>query len=97
MDAEGKGYFTVLSFVPLMGPLFNRCRLNEDNADDVFNMFDADSDGLFRAKDVTEVLSLLGRSFPSDYTDQMIDEVDMDGDKAVSIDEFKYFIAGEVF
>lgn len=97
LDPENKGYIKLPNFVEVAGPFFNRTRINEDNAEDIFAIFDEDKDGLVREKDLKEVLSLFGEQLSDSYIKRMVQEVDIDGDGAIGLDEYKFFVSGEIF
>jgi Ca2+-binding EF-hand superfamily protein len=62
--------------------------------DKAFNLFDSDSKGSITLRDLERVATELGEAYPDEELQAMIDEFDMNGDGAVSREEFTNMCLG---
>lgn len=84
IDISGNGYINYSEFIG-----FNKQRtvLNTERLEAVFQMFDKDSSGKITADEVKAMLDV--HNVEDEWWDQIIAEVDLNGDGGVDIKEFK--------
>ena len=61
--------------------------LSNDKLQAAFNMFDKDNSGTITPSEIKEVLGL-GKGVSEEYINQIISEVDKNGDNEISFEEF---------
>ena len=69
----------------------NKKLIDEDDLADIreaFNLFDKDADGTIEKEELKKVLNDLGRSISDEELQDMIEDVDADGDGLIDFDEF---------
>ena len=87
IDVEGNGSITFESFKGLM----DRKLRNEDIEEEIietFKKFDQDNNGLIGAEDVFNLLQSFGQDITISEAEEMIRNVDLDGDGFVNYQEF---------
>lgn len=90
-DPEGKGTVDFVDFLNCMAI----SAANKNDADveeeirETFKVFDRDSNGFISPAELRYVMNNLGEKLTDDEVDEMIREMDEDGDGMISYDEFK--------
>eukprot|EP00397_Hematodinium_sp_SG-2012_P038652 GEMP01042079.1.p1 GENE.GEMP01042079.1~~GEMP01042079.1.p1 ORF type:complete len:150 (+),score=48.42 GEMP01042079.1:82-531(+) len=94
VDADGSGTISFPEFLALMA----RKMKDVDEAEDLveaFKVFDLDGDGFISASELRKVMNNLGEKLTEQEIDEMIREVDNDGDGKVSWNEFLMMITAK--
>lgn len=92
IDIDGDGTFSFEEFVQVMA---NIGGISEQSVEDeeeelrqAFRVFDKSGCGYITASDLRAVLQCIGEDLTEDEIDEMIAEVDIDGDGRIDFDEF---------
>ncbi|XP_025115371.1 calmodulin-A-like isoform X1 [Pomacea canaliculata] len=92
IDIDGDGTFSFEEFVQVMA---NMGGLNENSAEDeeeelrqAFRVFDKSGCGYITPSDLRAVLQNIGENLTEEEIDEMIAEVDIDGDGRIDFEEF---------
>ncbi|RUS31974.1 calmodulin 1 [Jimgerdemannia flammicorona] len=91
VDADGDGRIDFSEFLTLMSRYVHTSSLKETEEDDLreaFKVFDTDSNGLINSAELHQVLNSLGEKLTNDEVNEMIREVDLDGDGQINYKEF---------
>jgi len=87
VDSDGNGYIDFSEFLVMM----TRKIKDSDSDDDLkeaFKVFDKDDNGSISAKELRHVMTNLGEKLSDEEIDEMIREVDINGDGHIDYDEF---------
>ncbi|CAH1390636.1 unnamed protein product [Nezara viridula] len=97
LDPNKLGYI-ILSHFLMNGakPLFDKCRITEETAKEVFNLMDQDRDKMVTLDDLKRTMKMFGEELPNNYVREMLKEVDIDGDDMICYGEFLFFTTGIV-
>ncbi|XP_048736680.1 calmodulin-beta-like [Ostrea edulis] len=92
IDIDGDGTFSFEEFVQVMA---NMGGISEQSAEDeeeelrqAFRVFDKGGCGYITASDLRSVLQCMGEDLTEEEIDEMIAEVDIDGDGRIDFEEF---------
>jgi calmodulin len=92
IDIDGDGNFTFDEFVQLMFNMGNLSERSEEQEEmelrQAFRVFDKAGNGYITSSDLRSVLQCLGEQLTEDEIEDMINEVDIDGDGRIDYDEF---------
>jgi len=94
VDINGDGLFSLDEFVEIVSNYSGPTVGNSDDHDeeqelrDAFRIFDKHSRGFISASDLRAVLHCLGEDLSEDEIEDMIREVDIDGDGRIDFEEF---------
>ncbi|CAF0920846.1 unnamed protein product [Brachionus calyciflorus] len=92
IDIDGDGTFSFEEFVQLMYNMGNISEISEEQEDkelrEAFKVFDRTGSGYITSSDLRSVLQCLGEQLNEDEIEDMIDEVDIDGDGRIDYEEF---------
>ncbi|KAL7124032.1 hypothetical protein ABFS83_14G021100 [Erythranthe nasuta] len=84
IDSDGNGTIELDEFLIHMAK-----KLKEiDEAKETFKVFDIDQNGYISANEIRQAMVKLGHELTDEEVNQMIREVDLDGDGRISFDEF---------
>ncbi|KAK7345922.1 hypothetical protein VNO77_16538 [Canavalia gladiata] len=87
VDANGNGIIEFFEFLNLMASQTKETDVEEDLRE-AFKVFDKDQNGYISASELRHVMINLGEKVSGEEVEQMIKEVDLDGDGLVNYDEF---------
>jgi calcium-dependent protein kinase len=65
---------------------------NDNNLKKAFGLFDKDNSGLISADEIREVLGLTDNADMNSKINEIIDQVDENGDGEISLEEFKFMM-----
>ncbi|KAK2154774.1 hypothetical protein LSH36_258g05110 [Paralvinella palmiformis] len=85
VDIDGNGKIDLDEFIVMMAR--QQC-LSPAELEQAFRMFDRDHDGFIDARELRHLLTNLGEKLTDQEVDEMIREVDVDGDGKVDYGEF---------
>ncbi|OQV19740.1 putative Calmodulin [Hypsibius exemplaris] len=93
IDINGDGMFSFEEFVGIMSNMgaigeATSAEDEEKELKDAFHVFDKQGTGYITPSDLRVVLQCMGESLTEDEIDDMISEVDLDGDGRIDFDEF---------
>jgi len=94
VDINGDGLFSLDEFVEIVsnysGPTVGSTDDHDEEQElrDAFRIFDKHSRGFISASDLRAVLHCLGEDLSEDEIEDMIREVDIDGDGRIDFEEF---------
>ena len=86
-DMDGDGQIGFEEFLIMMEQKMKE-KNSEEDIRDTFQVFDKDGNGLISAPELWQVMTILGKNFTNKEIDEMILEVDIDGDGQVNFEEF---------
>lgn len=86
-DQDGDGSIDFLEFLEVMASKMGEHTF-EDDLRDAFQLFDTDCNGYISKRELTFVLTSLGEQITDAAVENMIKEVDLDGDGRVNYEEF---------
>ena len=86
VDVNGSGFIDYSEFI--MASAEKEKLLSKANLDNAFTLFDADGSGKISAAELREILGS-GSHMPETVWNELIREVDLDGDGEISFTEFK--------
>lgn len=86
-DQDGDGSIDFLEFLEVMANKMGEHTF-EDDLRDAFQLFDTDCNGYISKRELTFVLTSLGEQITDAAVENMIKEVDLDGDGRVNYEEF---------
>ncbi|XP_072991807.1 calmodulin-1-like [Typha latifolia] len=93
VDMDGNGTIDFEEFLNLMAK-----KMKETDADEelkeAFDVFDKDKNGFISPSELRSVLINLGEIMTDEEVEEMIMEVDMDGDGQVNYEEFVHMMKG---
>ncbi|XP_072971799.1 calmodulin-1-like [Typha angustifolia] len=93
VDVDGNGTIDFEEFLNLMAK-----KMKETDADEelkeAFDVFDKDKNGFISPSELRSVLINLGEIMTDEEVEEMIMEVDMDGDGQVNYEEFVHMMKG---
>ena len=85
-DTDGSGEIDYSEWI--VATMDKRKLLSNEKMETAFNLFDRDSSGTISAKEVKDVLGL-GKNIDDQVWNQIVREVDANGDGEISFEEFK--------
>ncbi|XP_076110387.1 neo-calmodulin-like isoform X1 [Mytilus galloprovincialis] len=92
IDIDGDGTFSFEEFVQVMANMGGISEQSEEDEEEelrqAFRVFDKSGCGYITASDLRAVLQCIGEDLTEDEIDEMIAEVDIDGDGRIDFDEF---------
>lgn len=86
-DQDGDGSIDFMEFLEVMAKKLGEHTF-EDDLRDAFQLFDRDSNGFISKRELTFVMTSLGEQMSDAAVENMIKEVDLDGDGRVNYEEF---------
>ncbi|XP_068729171.1 calmodulin-like isoform X1 [Montipora capricornis] len=86
-DQDGDGSIDFMEFLEVMASKMGENTF-EDDLRDAFQLFDRDSNGYISKRELTFVMTSLGEHITDTTVENMIKEVDLDGDGRVNYEEF---------
>ncbi|XP_041375662.1 calmodulin-beta-like isoform X2 [Gigantopelta aegis] len=92
IDIDGDGTFSFEEFVQVMANMGGISENTEEDEEEelrqAFRVFDKTGCGYITSSDLRAVLQCMGEDLSEDEIDEMINEVDIDGDGRIDFDEF---------
>ncbi|XP_073123802.1 uncharacterized protein [Henckelia pumila] len=88
VDTDGNGTIEFQEFFNLMVKKMKETDANHDDLREAFNAFDKDQDGYISPDELGHVMICLGERMTAEELEEMIKEVDLDGDGQVNYQEF---------
>ncbi|XP_064610593.1 neo-calmodulin-like [Liolophura sinensis] len=92
IDIDGDGTFSFEEFVQVMANMGGLSENTEENEEEelrqAFKVFDKSGCGYICASDLRAVLQCMGEDLTEEEIDEMIAEVDIDGDGRIDFEEF---------
>lgn len=92
IDIDGDGTFSFEEFVQVMANMGGLSEQSEEDEEkelrQAFTVFDKTGCGYICASDIRAILQCLGEDLTEEEIDEMIAEVDIDGDGRIDYDEF---------
>lgn len=92
IDIDGDGTFSFEEFVQVMANMGGISEQSEEDEEEelrqAFRVFDKTGCGYISASDLRAVLQCMGEDLTEDEIDEMIAEVDIDGDGRIDFEEF---------
>lgn len=92
IDIDGDGTFSFEEFVQVMANMGGISETSEEDEEEelrqAFRVFDQSGCGFITSSDLRAVLQCMGEDWTEDEIDDMIAEVDIDGDGRIDFDEF---------
>ncbi|XP_069109317.1 calmodulin-beta-like [Argopecten irradians] len=92
IDIDGDGTFGFEEFVQVMANMGGISEQSEEDEEEelrqAFRVFDKTGCGYISASDLRAVLQCMGEDLTEDEIDEMIAEVDIDGDGRIDFEEF---------
>lgn len=99
IDIDGDGEFSFDEFVQLMFNMGNLEEISpeqeEKDLKDAFRVFDRTGNGYITSSDLRSVLHCLGEKLTEEEIEDMIEEVDIDGDGRIDYEEFVLSLRAE--
>eukprot|EP01051_Picozoa_sp_SAG22_P005488 SAG22_NODE_327_length_12278_cov_10.550209_9_plen_169_part_00 len=92
IDEDGNGEVDFDEFVAMMKKKMAG-EMDDAAGYEAFKMFDSTKTGLLELADLRHVLEKMGEKATDEELEQLIKELDVDGDGRVSFDEFQAFLA----
>ena len=86
-DVDGDGQIGFEEFLILMARKMKESNTEEDIRE-TFQVFDKDGNGFISAAELWQVMTIVGKNLTNKEVDEMIREVDTDGDGQVNYEEF---------
>lgn len=86
-DQDGDGSIDFLEFLEVMASKIGENSF-EDDLREAFQLFDRDNNGYISKREMRFVMSSLGEQITDAGVDNMMREVDLDGDGRVNYEEF---------
>lgn len=86
-DQDGDGSIDFMEFLEVMASKMGE-KSFEDDLREAFQLFDRDSNGYISKRELTFVMTSLGEQITDTAVENMIKEVDLDGDGRVNYEEF---------
>jgi len=90
VDADGNGTIDFPEFLTMMA-----CKMKDTDSEEeilevetAFKVFDKDGNGFISAAELIHIMTNLGEKLSDEEVDEMIREVDIDGDGQISYEEF---------
>ncbi|KAI0494935.1 hypothetical protein KFK09_025081 [Dendrobium nobile] len=77
-----------IDFPEFLNLMTSKTNVTEKGLRDAFNMFDKDQDGFISAAELGQVMANLGQKLTDEDLNEMISQIDLDGDGKISYDEF---------
>ncbi|PKU71843.1 calmodulin-1-like [Dendrobium catenatum] len=77
-----------IDFPEFLNLMTSKTNVTEKGLRDAFNMFDKDQDGFISAAELGQVMANLGQKLTDEELNEMISQIDLDGDGQISYDEF---------
>ena len=93
MDADGSGTIDFPEFLKMMANK-TKDENSEEEIREAFRVFDKDGNGFISPAELRHVLMHIGEKLTDDEIDEMIMEVDIDGDGLINYEEFVYMMQG---
>lgn len=87
IDADGNGTIEFAEFLEMMAHKMNDTD-SEEEIREAFKVFDRDGKGFITAVELRRVMTSLGEKLTDEEVDDMIREVDVDGDGQINYEEF---------
>ncbi|KAF9405635.1 hypothetical protein BGZ94_003433 [Podila epigama] len=87
VDADGNGTIDFPEFLTMMARKMKDTD-SEEEIKEAFKVFDKDGNGFISSAELRHVLTNLGERLTDAEVDEMIHEVDVDGDGQINYDEF---------
>lgn len=88
VDSDGNGTVEFPEFCQLLAQKFVGNHSEEDEIMEAFKVFDKDGNGFISATELRSVMISLGRKLTDEEIDEIIREVDLDGDGQIDYEEF---------
>ncbi|KAK3093112.1 hypothetical protein FSP39_011207 [Pinctada imbricata] len=88
IDVDGNGEIDFDEFLTMMAKKQNAIDA-EDQIREAFKVFDKDNLGYITASELRRIMTTLGDKLPDEEVDEMIEEVDLDGDGKIDYLDFK--------
>lgn len=99
IDIDGDGTFCFEEFVQVMANMGGLCEQSEEDEEkelrQAFTLFDKRGCGYICASDIRAILQCMGEDLTEEEIDEMIAEVDIDGDGRIDYDEFIACVCSE--
>ncbi|KAL4235313.1 hypothetical protein ACF0H5_006948 [Mactra antiquata] len=99
IDIDGDGTFSFEEFVQVMANMGGLSEQSEEDEEkelrQAFTVFDKSGCGYISASDIRDILQCLGEDLTEEEIDEMIAEVDIDGDGRIDYDEFIACVCSE--
>lgn len=99
IDIDGDGTFSFEEFVQVMANMGGISEQSEEDEEkelrEAFKVFDKSGCGYICASDIRAILQCLGEDLTEEEIDEMIAEVDIDGDGRIDYDEFIACVCAE--
>ncbi|XP_052805683.1 calmodulin-A-like isoform X2 [Mya arenaria] len=99
IDIDGDGTFSFEEFVQVMANMGGLSEQSEEDEEkelkQAFTVFDKSGCGYICASDIRAILQCLGEDLTEEEIDEMIAEVDIDGDGRIDYDEFIACVCSE--
>ena len=86
-DVDSDGQIDFEEFLILMARKMKESNTEEDIRE-TFQVFDKDGNGFISAAELWQVMTIVGKNLTNKEVDEMIREVDTDGDGQVNYEEF---------
>ncbi|PWA15715.1 calmodulin-7 [Artemisia annua] len=87
VDADGNGTIDSPEFLNLMARKMKDTD-SEEELKEAFRVFDKDQNGFISAAELRHAMTNLGEKLTDEEVDEMIREVDVDGDRQINYEEF---------
>ena len=94
VDIDGNGEVDFNEFVLLMSKRLKATE-QEDNLQDAFNIFDESGNGEIVASNLFNVLQKLGENITLEEINEMISQIDINGDGKIDYSEFVQLMTGK--
>ena len=87
-DPECRGFITFVEFIQIMSNRQLNKSSSKDELDKAMNLFDKDRKGIIPVPMLKQVVTKLGEKLTNEEADEMIREVDVDGNGIIDKNEF---------